>query len=575
MTMRMLRWTAIAIAAAALIDPSVTVARRGRARLSIVVEDHAPRDEVARRRRELVAALAHDFEIVDGLDRTSAHTIVIGDRYPDQSISGRASTVTLSGVVAGPRLMTIDAPRAVPAATAVHLAIDVDHAGGGAAASSIAITSSGVEVGRATHTWAGRANRWRAEVDVVPVGAAPFRFHVALSSTPNQPGDAADVVVDERGDPLRVLVYEARPSWIGTFVRRALESDARFRVSAVGVVSRGIAVKAGEPPPLTAPALADFAAIVVGGIDRLTGADAAALDRFMRERGGAVALIPDSPDDLKGAPVRVLTGDLQPRETLLERHAALTTKPPLPRLDGSEILALTPRDEGQTLARMTGAGGAGAPVVITMPRGDGELLVSGALDAWRFRAEPGVEFDAFWRSAIAGLALAAPADIDLDVSPSLVAPGETAHVTARVRRPLAGGAIAGAIVNGDQIRLWPGAMPGALTGRFTAPPTAGAHAIRVAIDAPVPHSATRAFVVGRGERAEVPSPVPLRLLAASRGGIDVGPGDLHRLERFLRESVDADATREAQHPMRSIWWLAPFALCLSGEWWLRRRRGLL
>ena len=27
-------------------------------------------------------------------------------------------------------------------------------------------------------------------------------------------------------------------------------------------------------------------------------------------------------------------------------------------------------------------------------------------------------------------------------------------------------------------------------------------------------------------------------------------------------------------PMRSAWWLPPFALALAGEWWLRRRRGL-
>jgi hypothetical protein len=31
---------------------------------------------------------------------------------------------------------------------------------------------------------------------------------------------------------------------------------------------------------------------------------------------------------------------------------------------------------------------------------------------------------------------------------------------------------------------------------------------------------------------------------------------------------------ETWHPMRSAWWIIPFALALSGEWWLRRRRGL-
>ena len=28
------------------------------------------------------------------------------------------------------------------------------------------------------------------------------------------------------------------------------------------------------------------------------------------------------------------------------------------------------------------------------------------------------------------------------------------------------------------------------------------------------------------------------------------------------------------HPMRSAWWIAPFAIALGLEWWSRRRRGL-
>jgi class 3 adenylate cyclase len=32
--------------------------------------------------------------------------------------------------------------------------------------------------------------------------------------------------------------------------------------------------------------------------------------------------------------------------------------------------------------------------------------------------------------------------------------------------------------------------------------------------------------------------------------------------------------RSPFHPLQSPWWILPFALCLSGEWWLRRRDGL-
>ena len=68
--------------------------------------------------------------------------------------------------------------------------------------------------------------------------------------------------------------------------------------------------------------------------------------------------------------------------------------------------------------------------------------------------------------------------------------------------------------------------------------------------------------------------VPLSLLATSRGGIDVSPDRLADLEAYLRREVSAPPVRATTHPMRSGWWIVPFAACLSGEWWLRRRKGL-
>jgi len=52
--------------------------------------------------------------------------------------------------------------------------------------------------------------------------------------------------------------------------------------------------------------------------------------------------------------------------------------------------------------------GSGEAFVTVTPLGTGRLLVSGALDSGGTRAENEAAFDRFWRSAIAGVALATP-----------------------------------------------------------------------------------------------------------------------------------------------------------------------
>jgi hypothetical protein len=73
------------------------------------------------------------------------------------------------------------------------------------------------------------------------------------------------------------------------------------------------------------------------------------------------------------------------------------------------------------------------------------------------------------------------------------------------------------------------------------------------------------------DRAGAPS---LAMLASSHRGIDVTPGRIVELERFLRDAVNTPRAPRTRHPMRSAWWIVPFTLCLSTEWWQRRRRGL-
>jgi hypothetical protein len=378
------------------------------------------------------------------------------------------------------------------------------------------------------------------------------------------------VAVDERREPLRVLVYEARPSWAVAFLRRALESDARFQVAAVSFPSRGIAIRAGAPPSLTSPSLDNVDAVVVGGLDRLGETDAMALGRFMRERGGAVVFVPDARRDLELPAVRSVAGELAPAETLLEQHAALVSREPLPRVDASEILTVVPPPGATTLA----ATPTGRPVVVAVPFGAGELIVSGALDAWRFRADEGVSFDRFWRTLVASAASAAPPPVDVSIAPAIIGAGQTARVTVRVRAGASIDAISAVDDRRRPIRLWPAAAAGVWVGSLVAPADAGAHALTVSTAGAHSSIGRAAFVVGTGRAATPPSDVPLSLASAATGGIDVAPSDVARLARDLSSGNAAPTVRVARHPMRSPWWLVPFAACACGDWWLRRRRGL-
>jgi hypothetical protein len=381
----------------------------------------------------------------------------------------------------------------------------------------------------------------------------------------------ADVVVDVRRDPLRVEFYDPRPSWATTFLRRALEADARFRVASFSSIARGVSAQTNGAVPPGDPRLEGFDVVIVGGLDRLSAADARALDRFMRERAGAVVVVPDQ--RIEAGPARDLLSTPDLVERLLEQPAKLTVTAPAASLQASELLVLRSLTPGSDIvARVPGSDG--SPVIVSMPRGDGCLMLSGAMDAWRFRANDSAAFDRFWQSAIAGLALAVPPPIALRVDPPILLPGERGEVTVRVRSHDVGAVSAS--LDGDQpIRLIPDAGVGVYRGRFVARETAGRSTVEVRATAAQPLSASRTLLVqpdARRLRATTAS--SLGLLSASHRGIDVTPEHLADLTRFLRGAVTSPRAPLVRHPMRSTWWILPFVLCLSAEWWLRRRRGL-
>ena len=564
---RALRMAAVLIAMAAAIDPAMTVSGRGRLRVAIVAAHTAP--DAQRVRGQLESNLRNDFDIVGYADSETAAAIVIDDRYRDlrddsalisPTFAGAVSTVSLA--LPRIRIAQVAAPREIPPATTVRLVASVDADESAGQTTDVEARIGGVELARASHRWTMAHERWQAVLEVVPFGDPPFAIRI------NAAGSAVDVAVGVRRRPRRVLVHDARPSWASTFTRRALESDPRFQVETTMATARTVTAATAGAPQLADAALNDFDAVIAGGLDALSAADARALDRYVRDRGGAAIFLADQ--KVVG-PVAELFAAAS--ERLLEQPATLTA-PAAAALRASELLLFgSVAASADVLARTPGANG--EPVVVSVPHGSGRLLLSGAMDAWRYRAQDDGAFDRFWQAAVAGTALATPPPIDVEVRPAILAPGEVADVIVRLRAAGPGSRVS-ARVDGRPFRLWPDAGRGVYRGRFTAEPVSSG---RSAIDARAAddrgeHTAMAPVLVRESVAPAAEGRLPLALLAAAHGGIDVAPDRIGELVSFIRTRTRAPSALRTVHPMRSGWWLAAFAASLSGEWWLRRRRGL-
>jgi len=572
----LLRAIAIAIAIAAAVDPAVSIVAATRPRIALVAQN--PESSDVRAARAAVARdLAADYDLVPQIVSDAAAAIVIGDRYPDEPVADslRVSTVTIAPPSNAVRVLRVSAPRDVLPATSIRVRVDVAAHGVSGRATEVRARIRGVQSGFASHRWTATDERWLASLDVVPIGEPPYVVHLeaATAGFPAPPAPPAapmfaDLVVQRRDVPLAIEFFDARPSWASTFVRRSLESDARFSVDSISANARSLSTRTARAVPLRERGLDAFAAVIVGGLDRLSANDVSALERYMRERGGAVVLLPDQ--RLDSGPLRAIVPELT--ERLLEQPATMVSAGGGASLRASELLVASHLPPGSDVLQREP--GDRAPIVVTVPRGDGRLLVSGAMDAWRYRAAPDAAFDRFWRAAISGLALTTAPRLDVTVTPPIVRPGEQAEVVVRVR----GGdpASISASAGGQPIRLAPAAEPGVSRARFNA----AASGTRTSVEVRATEigggvdSATVIVPIGADAHPVPQAEPPLSLLSASHHGIDAPPARISAIEEFVRTSVLPSRAAGVRHPMRSPWWLAPFIACLSAEWWLRRRRGL-
>jgi len=580
---RIARWAAIAIAAAAVLDPSIPLSSRERPAIRIVGNPNA--DEGKLLAAELTRA---GFTLDSGAE---AATLVVGNRVPDalrreqRTAAATALPIWALDTSARPPNVRIVSrtvsPIRFPGQT-LELRIALEGQGVAGKTSEVTLEDGGIPVASAKHVWSGETSRWDAVVHYLPPGARAGRLRAIAGGVAGETtleDNVADVGVPPMRGPLRVLVVEAAVTWPAMFVRRAIEGEPAFAVAAMQRMSPQIVTRAGAPPVrLTRDALTPFEVALIGAPDTLTTADIEALRWFVEERGGVAVIIPDARPrgryvDLLGAPA------LEPR--VIEAAAPLVTTAAA-SLMASELLIVPRLPFG---ARVLAATAANEPVVFAARHGAGGIIFSGALDAWRYRARDDEAFARFWRHAIAEEAATVPPELEVTAD-ALVRAGSPVQVRVRLRAtelpaaasisldPITARAVAAGAAN-DRVdipfRLWPAVEPGVFEGEWV-PPVAGDYNVTVTAgsrtgDAPV-------TAVTSLTQVTVADPAGLALAARVSGGQVFAADRAAALADALSRAFPATPVMRRVKPMRSLWWVVAFAALLSVEWAIRRTRGL-
>jgi len=593
MTPMAVRIIAVAIAVLGLIDPALVVNRARAVPVSLRIVEASPldgagagggtrRDRAEAIRNRLTERLRRVADVSD--ERPPQAVVLIGGVVPDAlpSEGTPVSTVSLSAdAPPNVRLVRIEEPRPAALRQAMTTVAEFEGVGFNGRTTVFTLSDGGVDVARVEHRWTKDRERFRARLPYAPLSAGLHAVTVAaepLGGETTADDNAADAALLVDARPLRVLAYEPRPSWNATFVRRALEADPRFELASLVRSSRGVLVRSGgAPSDLLADGLDEFDVVLVGAPEELRAAELDALSRFASLRGGGVVFLPDR---RPSGPYESVLPAGRFEEALLENPGTLLAEHSNDVRASEFLVAHGTPATVDTLAAIERSG-ARAPVSITWTHGAGRMLLWGALDAWRFRADADGAFGRFWQAAIADLALAAPQRVDLSLSPRVAAVDEPVTVRATVRATeFAGdggriaippvGATLVSTAGAEPLRLWPTAEPGVFEGATTAP-AAGSYEVRV----------TAGRHVGRAPMAVTAAPKrvimedaeAMALVPTSTGGVAARADDLTPLEDHLR-GLAAAPEPVTVRPLRSVWWAVLFATCLTAEWALRRGRAL-
>ena len=566
-----LRILAVGVAIGGIVDPSIQVTRTEPLQVRLFAAPDDP-DAMAAASR-LRASLSGRADLLDA--GAGAATVVIGSRPigPTSAGSGPVSVISLE---APPSVAIVETPATVTLipGSAVDIPVTLQAVGLTGQRSVAALEQDGVELTRAEHLW---QNDGRATIRLryIAVSSGARRLTVRVQPLPGEHrivDNQADVLAMVAARPGVVAVIEPRPSWPAGFVRRALEADPGFQVSSVVRTSRGVSSRAGDTPPVVqASQLSRFDVVIAGAPEDLRREEVEALWQFVDRRGGTLVLLPDRMP--AGPYAERLPGKIS--EHLLNEPRSLEPS----GLLASELLTMTALPRG---GRAIGALN-GAPVIVSWPVGDGHIILSGALDAWRYRADPKSRLASLWREELLTAALHAPPPVAIALHPAVVRPGSDVHVEVRLRRTEwadGGAATREARLPGvtarisdpsgqlQTIRLWPRAETGLFEGELSVA-AAGIHAVRVETD----HHAAEATLLVDASAALPASPrADLGPVAALTGGVTGTASEMTRVVHHL-SSLPRVQRPESIRPFESAWWTVIFAGLLCGEWAWRRRAG--
>jgi hypothetical protein len=593
------RVAAILMAIAAVIDPTVRSLRTPRPVISVVATN-AWRDstEISR----VVGQLDNTFSVVRGAFPSAAGTVIVGNVLPPWADllaspvvavapTSRPREVTIRRIEA-PAVATTDARVTIAATIATHRQSPAKE--GRPDSVVVELVHDQVVVSRhvaPVHT----DSVYSVPLHVVPVQAAPMVLRLQAYPVGAPDTTQSDLMVDVRSTKHSVLFFDRRPSWMSTFVRRALERDPRFVVSSRVITSSNVSRETGNTPPgLDEVARASqYDVVVIGAPDALTRADVNGVQTLLASRGAGVVVLPDHAavgllGNLLGfekwntpvlrTPVDIVPtpGSLAAHDSLRLRGMAIGVPATLPA--GAEAIASI----GTTPQQV---------VVWRLPVGHGTLAVSGAFDAWRYRDATQSTFDAAWRDIINDVANRRQKAMDVRVAPALVTPGTPVHLTVHVRDPLA--RAGDALLVSVQPRAFdtasPPSAPLADTSEKTvivthagvtsdqhvavwrAPVQPGVYDVQVSYDGDTVQTAV--VVADHVAHDSEDDPAFMSAWTASRGGRFLVGAERDSLVEVLRRTVTATPQLVSWHPMRSPWMIVPFSLLLSCEWWTRRRRG--
>ena len=575
---RACRGMAIVLAVIAIVDPRVSLPRRARPGVRVVGGEDA-----GGRARLVDGARAAGFALVsDG----EAATLATRDARIDLSRRG-APIYAVTGIDGGPDISVqrVSVSPARVAGQAVSVSVTVHARGARGQTSQLQLDDAGLPVVSASHRWTADAEQWQATLSYLPPGAEAVRLRVRASALPGERDirdNVADLLAPPLRGPLRTLVYASDVTWPAVFVRRALEDQPGFAVSSLQRSTTAAFTRAGSPPTgLTERDLAPYEVLIcgsseTGGLDTAGAASAAAVRWFVEERGGLVVFVPDR------APAG-RASDLLPGVSFVSK--VLDTPVSLTGSTGGLMATeLAIPSALPPLASALASDSTDAPIVFAMRRGLGAIVVSGALDAWRYRDAGDAGFARFWAAVVLAQASAVPPALEVTTSPSLVRPGDVVHVSARLRPtefsatrdrieiPAASVRVT-PVAHGQAspetpIRVWPGAEPGLYEGEWR-PSASGDYVLDAGIG-----DATAAAVVRVTSDASaqpVNADAVVVAAAASGGGTFADEG---AAIRAIADRFPAVTTLQPSNVARSPWWAAAFAVLLCVEWALRRRQGL-